>query len=289
MIRIGVRAHDFGTHTAAESAARIAPSGAVCIQLALSKALSGNPLAPAELGPGGAAAVADAYRSRGIGIAVLGCYINPVHPDPEAREASLRRFEAHLRAAADFGCPVVGTETGSRNADCSFHGETASEETFRDLVASVRRLADCAEAQGNVVVGVEAVAAVHTVGTAAAMERLLAETGSASVGVIFDPTNLTPPAGHRSQDEFLDECISRFGSRIVAVHAKDYRIVEGCCGPRKSPSLRPGTGVADWPGLFRRLRRIGLTDLPVLIEDTNPQDAPEAIAYLTRAWIDSGR
>lgn len=287
MIRIGVRAHDFGTHTAAESAARIAPSGARCIQLALSKALSGNPPTAADLGSGGSAAVAAAYRERGIGIAVLGCYINPVHPDPQAREFSLQRFESHLRSAADFGCAIVGTETGSRNADCSFHPETDSEETFRDLVTSVRRLADCAEVQGNVFVGVEAVSSVHTVGTAAAMERLLAEVGSAALGVIFDPTNLTPPSGHRSQDEFLDECISRFGSRIVAVHAKDYRIVDGCCGPQKSPSLRPGTGVSDWTGIFRRLRRIGLTDLPVLIEDTNPQDAPEAIAYLTQAWIDS--
>ena len=284
MMRIGVRAHDFGTHGAAESAALIAPTGADCIQLAISKALTAKAAVPGDLGPGGPAAAAVAYRSRGIDIAVLGCYINPVHPDPAARDAALERFKAHLAAAKEFGCAVVGTETGSRNADCSFHPETASESTFRDLVASVRRLADYAEKVGGVVVAVEAVAEVHTIGTAAAMERLLREVGSPAVGVIFDPTNLTPRTGLPSQDEFLDECFSRFGPRIVAVHAKDYRILEGSCGPKKSASLRPGTGEADWEGIFRRLRRLGKQDVPVLIEDIAPRDAPEAVAYLTSVW-----
>ena len=286
MITIGVRAHDFGTLPPEELAAAVALPGVSCIQLALSKAVSGVEKDPAILGPAGARSIRDAFSRRGVSIAVLGCYINPVHPDPSARNEALRRFEDHLRAAADFGCRIVGTETGSIEPDCSFHPDTAKESTFRALVDSVRRLARVAEATGpgGAIVGIEAVADKNTISSAALMKRLLAEVDSPSVGVIFDPTNLVPNKGVKSQDSFLDECFAAFGDRIVAIHAKDYRMEEGRGGPGKVHPLPAGTGELDWVGFFRRLRAAGKDGVPILLENAGPAETPGAIERLQSAW-----
>ena len=48
-----------------------------------------------------------------VSVAVLGCYMNIIHPDSVKRELLLRRFEAYLRNASSFGAPVVASETGS--------------------------------------------------------------------------------------------------------------------------------------------------------------------------------
>jgi len=280
----GVRAHDFGTLPVEALARRVAASGAACVQLALSKALAGSPSVPDALGPGGAAAVRDAFGRRDVGIAVLGCYIDLVAPDPRGREDSLLRFEAHLRAAVSFDCRIVGTETGSPLAYSGGRGGEAA--AFREAVASVRRLARVAETtgKGGAVVGIEAVADGHTVSSARLMKRLLEEVGSSAVGVIFDASNLVPVRGVPSMEEFLDGCFEAFGERIVAVHAKDYRMVPGPAGPRKSEALPAGCGEMDWPGLFARLRGAGRGDVPILLENAGPSEAPAAIARMRAAW-----
>ncbi len=295
MIHIGVRAHDYGAQPFEELAAAL--SGVCAIQLALTKAITPPIVTPASLSAEERRSIRDALVARGVNVAILGCYINPVHPDRAEREAALLRFEEHIQGADDFSCPIVGTETGSIAPDCSFHPDTAQESTFQTLVASIRRLAKAAERTEHTVVGVEAVAEVHTVGSAALMARLLVEVDSPALGVIFDPTNLVPSTGLRSQEAFLDECFSAFGDRIVAIHAKDYRIQEGCCGPRKSPPLPAGTGELDWEAIFRRLKGVtlpprlkdslshyGFQTPPILLEDAGPADAPEAIKRLQAAW-----
>lgn len=286
MIQIGVRAHDFGTLPPAELAAEVAASGGTCIQLALKKALSGVSTNPAELGPDGARAIRDAFAAKGVSIAVLGCYINPVHPDEQERDKALTRFEDHLRLWNDFGCRLVGTETGSVAPNCSYHPDTATEETFQTVVTSVKRLAKVAESTGpdGAIVAVEAVAYQHTISSAALMKRLLQEVDSPNVGVIFDPVNLVPPEGIADQDAFLDECFAAFGQHIVALHAKDFRMEDSPEGKRKGPALPAGSGDMDWPGVFRRLSAYGKTSVPVLLENTGQATAPGALAHLKEAW-----
>ena len=62
----GLRAHDFGTFPPAELAARIASSGATCVQLALAKAFPGGHLMPAEFGDTGLANIRSAFAAQGI-------------------------------------------------------------------------------------------------------------------------------------------------------------------------------------------------------------------------------
>lgn len=278
----GLRAHDFGTFPPQDLAACITSSGATCVQLALAKAFPGGHLMPAEFGDAGLAEIRTAFAANGISVAVIGCYIDTVALDESAREFSLKRFEAHIDAAAALGCNVIGTETGSpipylEQAD-------GREIAFRIALQGLQRLVKAAEQKG-IRVGVEAVAEYHALSTIEHIRIMIEEFNSPALGIIFDPVNLIPLAGVMDMDAFLDECFATFGERIVAIHAKDYRMVSSEKGLVKLGDLPVGTtGVMDWVGVFKRLIAAGKHQVPILLEDTSPAHAVDSFAYLQRAW-----
>jgi sugar phosphate isomerase/epimerase len=272
----GLRAHDFGTRPVAELAPSIASSGATCVQLALAKALPGEHLLPADFGDAGLVEIRDTFSAHGISIAVIGCYIDTVNPDVNAREFSLRRFEAHIAAADSLGCRVIGTETGSPIP--YLDQPEGRDKAFRIAVGSLKRLVLAAEAKG-ICVGVEAVAEYHSLSTLEHVRILIEECSSPALGIIFDPVNLIPLVGVASMDAFLDECFVTFGERIVAIHAKDFSMVPGENGLVKLGDLPVGTtGVMDWVGVFKRLIKAGKQQVPILLEDTSPAHAVDAFA-----------
>ena len=276
MIQIGLRAHDYGKLEPQRLADILAQYHPESIQLALSKALNPSPN-PGSLSPGYARMIRKIFEARNISIAVLSCYINPIHPDPDEREKALRSFEEHLCYARDFGCALVGTETGSLNADCSFHPDTEKDSTFDLFCKSAERLVNYAEKCGCAV-AIEPVAYQHTISSIEKMNKFLSLFPSPSLKVIWDPVNLLPvtglPAGE-SQMEFFTRTLDAFGSRIAAVHAKDFRMENG----QKKGDLPAGTGELDWTALLKLLvERKGSID--IILENTNPETARSIIAFL---------
>jgi L-ribulose-5-phosphate 3-epimerase len=278
----GLRAHDFGMLPAKELAISIASSGAQSVQLALAKALPGNHLMPAEFGKDGLQEIRRAFNQNGISIAVIGCYIDAVTPDLDAREFSLKRFEAHIDAAAELGCRVIGTETGS---PIPYLNKSNGRHTaFGIALQSLHRLVRAAEEKG-VCVGVEAVAEYHALSTVEHIEIMIEKFNSPALGIIFDPVNLIPVSGVNDMDAFLDNCFSTFGNHIVAIHAKDFKMASSEKGLVKMGDLPVGTtGVMDWVGVFKRLIKAGKHQVPILLEDTSPAHAVNSFTYLQSAW-----
>ncbi|MDR1216359.1 MAG: sugar phosphate isomerase/epimerase [Treponema sp.] len=273
MFNFGLRAHDYGKQTPPEKLAEtISQYQPASIQLALAKALSDAPK-DGCLSPGYARAIRRIFEKKDIAIAVLGCYINPVHPDADTREKHLRRFEEYLCYAPDFGCSIVGTETGSRNPDCSFHPDTAKPETFDLLCASIERLLKTAEKRG-VIVGVEAVADQHTISSIEAIKRLLDLFPSPCLKVIYDPVNLVPLAGlSETQEAFFNRAFDTFGDRIAVIHAKDFRMENGV----KVNSLPAGVGDMDYKAFFSLLSQ-KKPGIDILLENS----VPETISLMRR-------
>jgi len=275
MLQIGLRAHDYGKNVSiAKLAAILADYRPASIQLALAKSLSDAPRI-GGLSPGYARRVRRVLEDRNIAIAVLGCYINPVHPDPAAREKQLRSFEEHLRFARDFGCAIVGTETGSCNKDCSFHPDTEKPETFDLFCKSLERLVKTAEKCGSIV-AIEAVADQHTISSIEKMEQVLLRLASPALKVIYDPVNLIPKAGlAESQTQFFTRAFTAFGDEIAAIHAKDFRMENGA----KNGALPAGTGELDYTALLSLImeRKPGID---ILLENTSPATGQQAAAYL---------
>ena len=277
MLQIGLRAHDYGKNVPAEKLAEILDEyKPASIQLALAKALDGAPPL-GGLSPGYARRIRKILGAKNVSIAVLGCYINPVHPDPAERERQLCRFEEHLRFARDFDCALVGTETGSLNGDCSFHPDTAKPETFDLFCRSLERLVGTAEKCGSIV-AIEAVADQHTICSVEKMEQALRRFASPALKVIYDPVNLMPQAGlNENQGDFFARAFEAFGSEIVAVHAKDFRMENG----KKNGALPAGSGSMDYDALLRLVmeRKPGVD---ILLEDSSPATVKESMAFLRR-------
>lgn len=277
----GIRAHDFGTLPIEELAPKIAASGAKTIQLALAKALPGDKLLPSDFNPGELENIKSVLDKNGIKVAIIGCYIDTVTPDVKERAFNIARFKEHIDHAHRLGCPYIGTETGSPIP--YLQQENGKEAAFAVAAETLRELVAYAETK-NVTVSIEAVAEYHAMQTADQIKYLIDEFKSPNLGVIFDPVNLTPLEGVADIDEFLDHCFNCFGEKIVAIHAKDYRLEETEQGLRKSKDLPAGFGILDWVKVFKRVKQYNKSHVPILLEETSPETAEQSFTYLLDAW-----
>ena len=274
-MQIGLRAHDYAKNVQPKELAEILGEyQPASIQLALAKSLSGAPK-PGQLSPGFARHIRKVLEQKQISIAVLGCYINPVHPDIALREKHLYSFEEHLRFARDFGCSVVGTETGSCSGDCSFHPDTDKEETFSLFCNSLERLVTTAQKCGSIV-AIEAVADQHTISGIEKMELVLRRLASPALKVIYDPVNLIPKSGlSEPQADFFKIAFDAFGNDIAAIHCKDFRMEDG----RKNGTLPAGKGELDYAALMSLVME-RKPEIDLLLENSCPATGKEAMAFL---------
>jgi sugar phosphate isomerase/epimerase len=273
-MNIGVRAHDFKKQPPEGLADDIREFGFTGIQLALGKALSNFDMGTQGLSPGYGNYIRNVFRKRNIDISILGCYINPIHPDRKIREISLRRFEEHLRFARDFGCAIVATETGSVNPDCSYSPETEKESALLDLISVVKRLADTAERYGAIV-GIEGVAHRHTVNTHERMVKLLEMVDSPNVQVVYDPVNFFPFDRLGDHEKHIEEAFELFGDRIVAIHAKDFAIVDG----KKDGNLPSGRGEMNYEFFFKLLEE-KKPGIHILLENNTPETMKKTVDFV---------
>lgn len=218
IIRFGTLAHTAGCLPLQTLISTLQAHDIDFVQLALSKAIQDIDTSPGKLSPGLASYIGEQFDKAGIRIGVLGCYIDPIHPDPAVRRAEINRFKEHLRYARQFGAPMVATESGGLNTYQASAPERYEEIGWQTFKATLEELAEEAEKWG-VFVGIEGVS-THTLATPAHMRRILDEVPSSSIGVVFDPCNLIGNDVQR-QDEIVDSAFSLFGDRIILAHLKD--------------------------------------------------------------------
>lgn len=274
----GVRAHDFGRLPLPELAARIATSGASYVQLAFAKALAEPILGPGSLSPGLGRHVRRELASRGLDVAVLGCYFNMGHPDPAARSGGADHFLEHLRFAADFGCRIVATETGSLRSDYGEDPENGGERAFSVFMKTLGPLVAEAERAGSLVC-IEPVAG-HIVNSPRRAARVFEATGSRSLQAVFDPVNLLTPENLADQRRIVEECFELWGDRMMVLHVKDC-VAEG----GKLKVVPPGRGVLDFPFLAK-LFAARKPMAYAIIENCAPADLGESLLRL-RDWFPS--
>ncbi|MBS4211652.1 sugar phosphate isomerase/epimerase family protein [Neobacillus rhizophilus] len=275
-MNLGIRAHDIEANSLEELVTKIADKGLSCAQLALSKSL---PFLYPELGslsPGLARHAGRAFSARGIQLAFLGCYFNMIHPDLTERKKGLARFKEHIRFARDFGCSIVGTETGNVNAEIVYTKENFKEKPFMEVVETVSELVKEAEKFG-VIVGVEA-GVNHPVYSVQTLKRLLDMIDSHNLQIIFDPVNLLTIDNYLQQDEIFEEAFALLGDRIVIFHAKDF-IIEG----NSLKQVPVGQGLLHYDKLFNLLKLKKLY-INILIEGTKEPFIDESILYLRRIY-----
>ncbi|SDD59549.1 Sugar phosphate isomerase/epimerase [Paenibacillus sp. UNCCL117] len=269
----GTLAHTVGKRPLKELVNQLASYDIDFVQLALQKAIGDIDLTPGKLSPGLANYVAEQFDQAGIRIGVLGCYINPIHPDPEQRRMEIERFKEHLRYARDFGTSIVATETGNLDTFAGLEPEHYEEYGWNVLRSTVEELAEEAERWG-VHIGLEPVS-VHTLSSPAKMKRLLDEVPSSNLGVVFDPCNLMDQHNFERRNDIVDELFELVGDRVILAHLKD--VVYRADG--RPTSVKMGQGQFDIERFFTKLHaRKPFVDIS--LEDTQEQDLPEVLRYV---------
>ncbi|MDR7076765.1 sugar phosphate isomerase/epimerase [Neobacillus niacini] len=269
---IGIRAHDTGVPSIENVVNIIANKGLNSVQFALGKSLKDINSELGSLSPGFAQTIRRVFEKKDIQIAVLGCYFNMIHPDYNQRRKGMDRFKEHLRFARDFGCSIVGTETGNVQAEIVYTEENFAEKPFLEVVESVKELVEEAEKFG-VIVGIEG-GISHPVHTPGRMKRLLDLVPSNNLQVIYDPANFISLDNFYHQEAVIQEAFNLFGDRMVIVHAKDFIIED-----EQIKIVPVGHGLLNYDFLFHLLKR-KKPFINILMESTKEPYIDESLAFL---------
>lgn len=266
MIQFGMRAHD-AYHPApmTEALDAMQAQGLQHLQLAFEKSFSDYDFTTGHYSAGFAHKIGRELARRDLHVAVLGCYINPVNPDPDARAAEVARFVERLRYARHCGADMVGTETGRYSVDMSVTDATRSAECYSNLLDSFSTIVDAAERLG-VTVGVESVYS-HTLCCPEMMDRFLKDIASPAVEVILDAANLVAPwaTGAEEQNAMINKAFALYGDRISVLHLKDCVFDEN--GQQKC--VRPGTGLVAYDALMANVKA-AKPEIIGLLEESDP-------------------
>lgn len=276
-MRIGVRCHDVIHSNLEELSENIQEKSLKSVHLALQKVKTGFDMKNAHITPGMAKHVRDTFAKHDISIDILGCYVNLAHPDDFELNKLLNKFKEHIRFARDFGCSLIGTETGALNKEYMYGPENNTEEAFLRTLNSVKELVKEAEKFG-VIVAIEGVAR-HVINTPERMKRILDSIDSNNLQVIFDPTNYMTADNYKNQDEMIiKKSFELFGDRIVAIHAKDF-----ICEGNEIKSAPIGKGVLNYE-LLLSLAKENNPYIDIFLEETKPENIDDSIKYVTKIY-----
>lgn len=283
-MKLGILAHTYGKLPAAELARKVAEEGFTSVQLALLKAIGDIDCSPGKLSPGLANHLGETFQREGVRIAVLGCYIDPVHPDKDIRRAEINRFKEHLRLARDFGCGMVATETGSIRTYAESHPSDYEEHGWSVLRETVTELAEEAEKWG-VKLAMEPVAS-HTLNSLEHVRRLIEEVPSPTIGLLFDACNLLNEERLPNQDDLIKDAFETLADRMVLIHAKDLDFGDGghFAGSGRPRLDRPiGDGLLNKDLLYRLLKE-HKPHIDISLEGVTADQAKRSAAELRRLY-----
>jgi len=275
-MQIGIRAHDLGEYSFEELVQEIGKRGFKCTHFALYKAVMDFPTDNGALTPGLALYMKKVFEKFNVDVAILGCYKNLSNPDPKQLKEIVKTYKAHVRFASLLGCGVVGTETGAVNTEYKYEPENHSVEALDIFVQNVREVVDYAEKSG-VILAIEPVWS-HIVNTNQRCREVLDRIDSPNLQVIFDPVNILCAANCQRQDEIIKEAFALYGDDIIAVHAKDFKIVDG-----ELISVAAGQGNLNYDLVMHYVKN-KKPFMHVTLEDVNPNEAQAAKAYVEEKY-----
>ncbi len=250
MLQIGVRLHDQEKLPIEELLPKVREKGFTCAHLALRKAMPEYPCTVSALTPGYAEYIKKIFKANEIDIALLGNYLNLLHPDKEVIKNSLESYYAHIRFASLLGCSILGTETGAPNPEYKFCPDCRTDKALLDFIKNLKPIVRCAEKFG-VIIGIEPVAR-HSVWNPQRARLVLDEIGSHNLQIIFDPVNMLDLDNVEYKEEVFEEAIELLGPDIAMVHLKDYIRVNTGHGLK---AVGAGTGEMDYTSIMRFLKK----------------------------------
>ena len=282
MLQVGIRLHDVNTNgnpeekTMQARAEKAKLEGFSCVHLAYQKVMGQVCFDDAALNEGLACYTKRVFQREGLDIAVLGCYLNLAHPDPEELAKIKSRYFGHLRVAALAGCSVVGTETGAPNAQYKLDANTHSKEALDTFIRNLSEVVERAEHWG-VSMAIEPVWN-HIVYNADRAVEVLKAVRSPNLRIILDPVNLLCMENADDREEIFQDAFEKLRDHIAVVHIKDFVRRDG-----KLVSVAAGTGEMRYENLLRMVKQ-SKPFVQATLENTTNENAVQARELIERIY-----
>jgi sugar phosphate isomerase/epimerase len=268
-MRLGIFARTFSRPTVEGVFDAVREHQLDCVQFNM--ACAGLPTLPDDIAPSLAIRIHKASMSRGTEIAAVSGTYNMAHPDPEARQAGLRRLRTLASACHGMGTSVITLCTGTRDPEnmWRWHPENASSQAWSDLLSSMEAALGIGEEE-QVTPAFEPERA-NVVSTAAKGHTLLAALQSSRLKVVIDPANLIVPGDVHQMSQVLDEAFDLLGEYIVIAHAKDRGADD--------TFQTAGGGILDYDQYVRLLRAAAF-DGPFILHGLTEGQIDAALQFL---------
>ena len=281
-MQLGIRLHDIHTklgpefQTMEKRAQTAREEGFTCVHLAYSKVIKGYTFDDCALTEGLAKYTRRVFEGQGLDVAVLGCYLNLAHPDPDKLKEIQSRYYGHLRVASLLGAGVVGTETGAPNAQYKMDANTHSDEALDTFIRGLAPVVERAEKCG-VTMAIEPVWK-HIVYSPDRAVKVLEAIQSPNLRIIFDPVNLLYPGNLDERGKVIGEAMEKLCDRIAVVHLKD-------CVPDGDDlkSIAAGTGVMDYREILKFIKA-RKPFIHTTLENTTDENAVSSRMYLQEIY-----
>ncbi len=270
-MNIGIRLHDTTPAPFVERIENAHKDGFQCIQLAPRFAVTDIPVAPYNMTPGLGSFFKKTLDKNEIDVAILGCYLNWGHPDPQAIKEMHAFTTAHLQFAKYIGAYMVGTETGAVNADYRYEPANHTEEALQTFIKNYTPVVRCAEKLG-VMVGIEPVI-FHIVSDMKRAMRVIDAIDSPNLQLIFDPVNLINLDNYQDEEKIIREAIEIAGHKVGAIHLKDYLVKDGVY-----TQVAAGKGQFKYDYLMQWVKE-QKPHIHIILESTTPENALEIKAF----------
>ncbi|MGH2358761.1 MAG: sugar phosphate isomerase/epimerase family protein [Candidatus Limnocylindria bacterium] len=235
----------------------------------------------ANLSESEAREIVERVASKGLAISGLGYYPNPLHPDRETREATMRHMKRVIEAAAKMRVPFFNTFMG---ADASKHVDANWETALQVWPEIVSHAQD-----HGVKITIENCPMIfsydewpggHNIAWSPYIWRRIIDTWGDTIGLNYDASHLVWLM--IDQERFIRE----FGPHILHVQAKDVQVDWDGLYERGTLSAGmgwqiprlPGLGDAPWGRIFAALYRAGYDgDIIIEHEDRDFEKTDELI------------
>ncbi len=198
--------------------------------------------------------------ARGLSISGLGYYPNPLHPDPDHRDAVKSHLLKVITAASMMGVPVVNTFIGADGAKTQAQNWDDALVVWPDIVShATTHNVKIAIENCPMIFSLDEWPSGHNVAHSPHVWRKMFDAFGPTVGLNLDPSHLI------WQMIDIDRVVAEFGDRIYHVHAKDLEIDEEglyehgilSAGIGWQVPRLPGLGDVDWRALMSALYRSG--------------------------------
>ena len=270
-MQLGIFAKTFRYDTPEENLDSIREHGFECVQYNL--VCAGLSTLPERIEPSLLKRIGQALVERGLSMAAISGTFNVICHDRTVLETNFRRLRTLAEACQILGTRVITLCTGTRDAENMWrrHPDNDTEEAWRDMVASVRKIVRIGEETG-VTMAIEP-EVNNVVDSAAKARRLLDEIGSSQLKVVMDGANLFHHGELPRMREVLDEAFELLQQDIVIAHAKDLS-QDGDAGHEAA-----GTGVLDYDYYLSLLTRSSFNG-PLITHGLSAAQVPTCVSFL---------